>query len=296
MNGGMESEVKLMSATRFTSNATNPHESINNNAFYPRALIATSSFIGAGLESSSVHSVIRIGCPTSVLDLIQEMGRCGRNRVNDGTNPTDNFYLFLSLRDFTCLNERLHNSNNDESRNDNSRVIEFEEQRQLQRNNLLEVTNIICLNNTCWHQLLENESGSPLQPPSSMTNSCKVACPFCLGIMKDHVMPVNRIGLSKFLAHTFITACAPDLSPLNLVKLSHDFPDVGQITCVRPRANTPPENNYLQSTALQLIASGMIELKTLDDKPNAICSLSMKEVDSSPTCLDSSYWTDFLLV
>ena len=296
INGDMESEVKLMSATTFTSNPSNPRENIDKDVFYPRVLIATSSCIGAGLDSSSVYSVVRIGFPTSLLDLIQEMGRCGRNRINDGTNPTDNYYLFLSLRDFIYLNERLYESNDDESINNNARVINYEAQRQLQRNNLLKVLHVIYLNRTCWHQLLENESGSPLEPPSSQPTSCKGACPFCLSMIKEYVMPVNRLGLSKFLAHTFINTSGADLSPLNLVKLLQDFPDVGQVIYVRPRANTAPENKYLQSTVLQLIASGMIELKLSDNAPNAICCLSIREVDSSPTYLDSRYWTDFLLV
>ena len=109
-------------------------------------------------------------------------------------------------------------------------------------------------------------------------------------------MPVNQLELSKFLAHTFINTSGADLSPLNLVKLLQDFPDVGQVIYVRPRANTAPENKYLQSTVLQLIASGMIELKLSANVPNAICCLSIREVDSSPTYLDSRYWTDFLLV
>ena len=143
INGDMESEVKLMSATTFTSNPSNPCENIDTDIFYPRVLIATSSCIGAGLDSSSVYSVVRIGFPTSLLDLIQEMGRCGRNRINDGTNPTDNYYLFLSLRDFIYLNERLYESNDDESINNNARVINYEVQRQLQRNNLLKVLHVI---------------------------------------------------------------------------------------------------------------------------------------------------------
>ena len=107
INGDMDSEVKLVSATTFTSETNNPRDKIDKNEFYPRVLIATSSCIGAGLDSSLVYSVVRIGFPTSILDLIQEMGRCGRSRCNDGANPTDDFFLFLSLSDFMYLNERL---------------------------------------------------------------------------------------------------------------------------------------------------------------------------------------------
>ena len=296
INGDMESEVKLISATTFTSEATNPRETLDENKYYPRVLIATSSCIGAGLDSSSVYSVIRIGYPTSILDLIQEMGRCGRNRINDGTNPSDEFYLFVSLRDFIYLNERLYDNNDQESRSFNARVIDYETQRQLQRKNLLKVIHFIYLNNTCWHEILENESGTPLEPPSSVRTSCDRACPYCLNNTKEYIMAVNRLGLSKFLAHTFINTSGANLSPTNLVKMLHDYPDVGKIIYLRPRSKTAPDNRYLQATILQLIASGMIELKISDDAPIAICSLSINESDSSPTYLDANYWKDFALL
>ena len=96
-----------------------------------------------------MHSVVRIGFPTSVLDLIQEMGRCGRSRLNDGANPSDDFYLFLSLTDFTCSNERLCQNADDDARNKSTRIMDCDAQLQLQRNKLLEVLRLTCLSNTC---------------------------------------------------------------------------------------------------------------------------------------------------
>ena len=115
-NGDMESEVKLVSATTFTADIPNPRDLIDNNKFPPRVLIETSSCIRSGLHSSSVFSVIRVGFPKSILDMIQEMGRCGRTRNDDGTNPTDIFFLFLSLQDFIYLNERLYDTVEDDIR------------------------------------------------------------------------------------------------------------------------------------------------------------------------------------
>ena len=296
INGDMESEVKLVSSTTFTSVIENPREKIDKNEFYPRVLIATSSCIGAGLDSSFVYSVVRIGFPTSILDLIQEMGRCGRSRLNDGANPSDDFYLFLSLTDFIYLNERLYQDADDDTRNKSTRIMDYDTQLQLQRNKLLEVLRLIYLSNTCWHISLEKQSGSPLEPPSSQVISCKGACPNCLKMTKEYIMPVNRLGLSKFLAHTFINTSGSDLSASNLVKLLQDFPGVGQIVYRRPRSITAPDSKYLQSTILQLIASGMVELKLSIESPKAICGLSINAIDSSPTYLDSNYWKDFLLL
>ena len=296
INGDMESEVKLKSATIFTSHINNARELVDNFKFYPRVLIATSSCIGAGLDSRSVYCVIRIGFPTSILDMIQEMGRCGRTRSNDGSNPSDDLYLFISLNDFVYLNERLYNSTDNNNRNHNGRVIDYDAQIQLQRKNLLNVLSFVYLNNNCWHMILERESGSPLEPPSAHPRKCTRACPACLSMLKDYILPVNRLGLSKFLANTFINISGEDLSPSNIVKLLRDFPSVGQVIYKRPRTKTAPDNKFLQSTILQLLSSGMIELKISEAEPKAICCLSICEDDSSPAYLDTVYWKDFTLI
>ena len=109
-------------------------------------------------------------------------------------------------------------------------------------------------------------------------------------------MPVNRLGLSRFLAQTFINTSAVDLSPINLVKLLHDYPNAGQEICSRPRSTSAPENRYLQSTILQLIASGIIKLQICKINKTEKCCLSIRELDSSPTYLDSVYWKDFYLL
>ena len=94
INGDIQSEVKLFSATSFTSETTNPQDLIDDNKFYPRVVIATSSCVGDRLDSSSVCSVIRIGFPTSVLYITQEIGRRGRTCNGDGTNPTCDLFCF----------------------------------------------------------------------------------------------------------------------------------------------------------------------------------------------------------
>ena len=83
---------------------------------------------------------------------------------------------------------------------------------------------------------------------------------------------------------------------MNIVKVLHDFPGVGQIVYSRPRSVTAPENNYLQSTILQLIASGIIEIKLPDKDTKAQCCLSSRDEDWSPTYLDAIYWSKFVLI
>ena len=70
--------------------------------------MATAGSIGTGLDSQDVYSVTRIGYPTSVIDMAQEMGRCGRGRSSSGSAVTGEFHLVLSLNDFVYLNQRLY--------------------------------------------------------------------------------------------------------------------------------------------------------------------------------------------
>ena len=110
----------------------------------------------------------------------------------------------------------------------------------------------------------ESESGLPLEPPSLEQRQCRRACSVCLAKLKDYILPVSQLGSSKFLPNTFINTSRVDLSPLNIVKLLHDFSSADQVIYKRPRSNTAPQNKFLQSTVLQLLASGMIELKILE--------------------------------
>ena len=106
--GSQAPELKLASAKQFTAIVESPETEILNNIYYPRVLLATSGCIGAGLDCDQVHLVLRLGFPCSVIDLIQEMGRCGRGRtVQDNDTPIDFYHLVTNLSDYIYLNEHL---------------------------------------------------------------------------------------------------------------------------------------------------------------------------------------------
>lgn len=104
VNGTLEPELKLRHVQKFTQLTSSD---IDEETFHPRILFATASCIGAGLDSSQVINAIRVGLPSSLIDLIQEMGRCGRGRPPTAPNPTDEFVLCLNLNDFTHMIERI---------------------------------------------------------------------------------------------------------------------------------------------------------------------------------------------
>ena len=78
IQGDMKVEIKFISAQMFTKIVDNAEELVNSNSFYPRILMATAESIGAGLDSADVYSVVRVEFSTSILEMVQEMGRCDR--------------------------------------------------------------------------------------------------------------------------------------------------------------------------------------------------------------------------
>ena len=103
--GDMYANVKCMLAVKFTSKVETPNEVISKNEYYPRILIVTASCIGNGLDSNEIYNIVHIGFPASLVDDVQEMGRCGQNRhylIPDETQYT--FTVLVNLHDFIYLN------------------------------------------------------------------------------------------------------------------------------------------------------------------------------------------------
>ena len=62
----------------------------NQQDFFSQDFDSYCGQFGAVLDLMDVHSVARVGFSTSVLEMVQEMGRCGRGRTNSTSNVTDN--------------------------------------------------------------------------------------------------------------------------------------------------------------------------------------------------------------
>jgi hypothetical protein len=74
--------------------------------YRPRILIATAGSANAGLDSPHVRYVIRDGFPSSLPDLIQELGRAGRYPL--ASPSTDQYWLVVSLPSFVSLLFRIY--------------------------------------------------------------------------------------------------------------------------------------------------------------------------------------------
>ncbi len=129
---------------------------INNETYFPRLLIATSGCIGAGLDLSDVHLVVRDGFPSSILDFIQEMERCGRTRdiQLNGINK-DSFHLIVTISSLVYMIERIYCTNNVSHSDDYTiidKIVIEEEVRRFQLENMLSVVALMLLHpKSCWH-------------------------------------------------------------------------------------------------------------------------------------------------
>ena len=62
--------MTLLSVVSFTAGMPDPRNLVDSSKFHPRVLVATSSCVGASLDSSYTHSVIRVGFAAITLDLM----------------------------------------------------------------------------------------------------------------------------------------------------------------------------------------------------------------------------------
>ena len=163
-----------------------------------------------GLDSSDIYSVCRIGSPSSVIDMVQDMGRCGYGCVStDGF--TDDVFLKVSLEDFVYFNQRLYLPWGKVAPYVVT-ILSDSETINMQRCCLLDLLKMILLNEDCWHKTLEETIGNPLEPPVIDFASCGDACPVYCELFSECIMPISRSALSLFLSNVFIINLGADLS------------------------------------------------------------------------------------
>ena len=202
ISGNLKPEVKFASAERSRVNK-DPESLINDNKFFPRILLAIVGDIGAGLDSLDVYAVYRAGFPTSILEMAQELGRCGRRCSNEDGIKTDEVHLLLTLDDFIYLNTILYYPHPSVP-SITTPVLLPHEEITIQENNLLIFFKLIVLKGSYWHVQLESILGNPMDPPPTTIVNCNNTCPVCNGEIEDFIMPVKQTGLFNFLADSFI--------------------------------------------------------------------------------------------
>ena len=316
---GKEDVVRKLLYTVAFTNTWTIDEINNTSKFTPRVLLGTAGCIGAGLDSNDVHLVQRVGMPTSRLNLIQEMGRCGRKITGEYVGISNCYHVIYNLKDFVYLNERLYTSteehldeNNvtsDISSEVNDEIISIDDERKLQQSNILSTAQLFSLNMGCWHILLEEECGIPSSlfnvdvtslNSSSVENesnntTCNGYCPRCDGTMSEHIRPINGMGVKHFLVESFGDKYNGLVSPIELSKQLYSFENVGEVVYKRKKSKKAESIQIVQNTVLQLLAANIIriEIDVSNTKAFAHCKLCFdKRNVNSNTYMQPHYAID----
>ena len=271
-----------------------------------------SGCIGAGLDCDDVHLVCRIGLSTSILNLIQEMGRCGRkvnNTDNEQALVQDTMTIIFTLSDFVYLNERLYVIEIDDNKegveptnvedNQDISILSVNEQRKMQMVEIQKIAQLFVLDLGCWHVIFERECGNPYHTINTSweghtyeTNECCAnMCPQCDGTKDSIIRKVVRNGLCCFLVHSFMIKNDGPVSPETLAKMLFDYPQVGKVVYNRMKSLLAESISIAQITIMQLIAANIISIKIEEStKPVAYCKMSIDVVTLTPHYLIDKYW------
>ena len=210
--------------------------------FDPVALFATAGTASSGIDCADVHKVIFHGIPTSLQDLLQCSGRCGRSPT--ATPDNSSFTIVFSFNSLVSLMTRIFiipkyeesqkksksqtsTTNNSEDSDKNSldskpsATISLSADTLAMRhwNNLLPVLSVLCLNHGgCIHYQLEQAMLHPFhEKKCDMAFCCDGACWRCSSDNRRVSTPldgrVDKGALQDYFVQIFITR---KLSPAKL--------------------------------------------------------------------------------
>ena len=270
--GDRDPELKFAYTTAFTNNTFDSTIPNTSNALQPRFLIGTSGCIGAGLDCSDVHLVMRLGLSTNITNFIQEMGQCGRI-PNDSplSSYSDHFNIVFSIQDFLYIHKRIHVEDKSETTTTdiNELSISREYIKSLELRNYMKLCSMLFLNFGCWHHYLEMSSSSPTQDPYSAQNynPCNSYCPYCTNTISNIVKMVDRQQLSLFLVES-MTNTTKVYTPIQLGDELYKYNNCGKLIYRRKHSQKPNAKSDCYMTIVQLILAYILRLKYDEENMN----------------------------
>ena len=238
----------------------------------------------------------RISIPSSIIDLFQELGRCGR--CFDDNIGCNTFNLLFKLKDYVYLVERLYKkkktNSNDENNEEEIRlknhILPIIEERQIAISNLNEMVSLMVLKLGCWHSYVENKLTNIRynnSPPYYLP--CNGLCPCCSGSQNELVKPILRSGLTVLLLQTMVLDTQQKYSPTQLAKKLAECPNVGKVVYNRSTSVNISRSSDTSITILQLLCTNMIYLHVDEhEKPEGYCKLSVSGF--TVHCTQNKYW------
>ena len=248
-------------------------------------LCATSGVGKAGIYSSEVRSVIRLGGfpPSPIMDMSQEKGHAGRNSTASPDNKCS-YDLFFSLESFLFLYKQIMMPVEGITR------INKEYQTQ-QLSNLMKAVELLSSHNKCFSLEFETILGNPNQTDNALPfcghcQNCKGTKMIFPAIVKDAVI---IIMLNLFVGGTRTITDEGNLDVV--VKSVTEYPRPNQLILgIRAKAIIPGQI-VKKILFLFMITWGIFDIKLSKETGNVVFSLAMSK--TKPTNLamqDAEYW------
>ena len=286
----METELKMSYTTAFTNTNLDVALPNTNNMLQPRILIGTTGCIGAGLDCKDVHYILRMGTPSSIIGLIQEMGRCGRNVHSTESNTTikNSIDIVFNIKDYIYLYERCYHIDSDDSIESLQDCEQKNKFIYVEIKNLRQIGSMMFLESGCWHVNMEQYSTN-IDNVNYVYNPCLSHCPYCTKQIESIIKTVSRIGVCVFLVQTMINT-DKKFTPIDLGDELYKYPNAGRNIYNRPHAIQPQKKADCYMTIIQLILVGIIKLKIeVGNNPKAICILAFDSIH--PKYNSDECWT-----
>ena len=202
--------------------------------FDPIALFATAGTASSGIDCADVHKVIFHGIPTSLQDLLQCSGRCGRSPT--ATPADSSFTIIFSFNNLVSLMTRIFiipkyeesqknkDSNTSTSNKDQDssslhskpsaiNTLSFDALATRHWTNLLPVLSLLCLNKGgCIHYQLEQAMLHPYhEKVCDMAVCCDGACWRCASPRVSTPLDgrIDKDALQDYFLQIFITRKLP---------------------------------------------------------------------------------------
>jgi hypothetical protein len=253
---------------------------IQSNVSNLRVLIATAA-ANCGISSTYSILAVRYGFPSSLIDLVQEMGRVCRGPRIPG-DLKDRYHLYLNCNLFLSILLRV--------KKDPSA-----KERRIQLKDLMDVLRFIFIPTRCYHVILEEY----FEDPAVFLNRepCYTHCSFCRGELVAATTPFRRAFLVSLLSTKVFL-----LGPVPVAKLIKLLGDNKAKLFTTPAFRT--NQGVVHALVLQLIASGILSIYVLDPTKEGTSQLSITdfvinwstiehEEESALAHMDLTYWSAF---
>ena len=277
VHGNLSKEEKGAFISAFTNN--------NISGMNFKIMCSTSGVANAGIDCKDVRAVFRLDLPSSVFDLVQEMGRAGRR--DNATGEHYHYHLFFSIENLIYLYKRIMSP--DEECDDPT-------YREVQICDLFDVISILANPFQCHKQLIEMLLGDP---DDDASHEPFPSCGYCSVCNHNVEMwPALCMEGCQLVLSDVFSSIQGNKNLNNITNAIKRYPNA-QRHLFGVNSDAEPKPIEIKNMLFLLVAADIIDLKyepKTDTSPDTVTlSLAKKRLLRPGTHLmDEGYWTCIL--